>query len=80
MEATISKWGNSQGIRIPKEFINALGISFDTPLDLDLKNDKIIISKKFKHQTLEERVKKSGRPLSFSHEIDWGDPVGDEVW
>ena len=79
MEATISKWGNSQEIHIPKKFINALGISHDTPLNINLKNDEIIILN-YKHQSLAERVKKSCRPLSFSHEIDWGDPVGDEIW
>lgn len=26
MQATIQKWGNSQGIRIPKAFLEALGI------------------------------------------------------
>ncbi|MBR1772930.1 MAG: AbrB/MazE/SpoVT family DNA-binding domain-containing protein [Eubacterium sp.] len=80
MEVTLTKWGNSHGIRIPKEFLASLGITKETPLNIELKNDEITISKKFKHQTLKERVKKSGKPLSFASEIDWGDPEGSEVW
>ena len=80
MDALISKWGNSQGIRIPKDFLKTLGITSDTPLDIDIKNDSIVISKKYKHKTLKERVKESGVPLSFEKDIDWGEPVGNEVW
>lgn len=80
MDALISKWGNSQGIRIPKDFLKTLGITSDTPLDIDIKNDSIVISKKYKHKTLKERVKESGVPLCFEKEIDWGEPVGNEVW
>ena len=80
MDAVISKWGNSQGIRIPKDFLKSLGITSDTPLNIDIHNDSIVITKKYKHKSLEERVKESGTPLKFSNEIDWGDPAGSEVW
>lgn len=80
MEVAIKRWGNSQGIRIPKEFIEALNISFDTPLNMEVEDERIVISKSFRHKSLEERVKESGKPLKFSKEINWGTPVGNEVW
>lgn len=80
MDAVIKKWGNSQAIRIPKEYINTLGITADTPLSIEISGESIVISKKYKHKTLEERVADSGIPLSFSKEIEWGNPVGSEVW
>lgn len=35
MQATIQKWGNSQGIRIPKAFLKALGNQFPLHIPLD---------------------------------------------
>lgn len=80
MEAAIKKWGNSQGIRIPQEYLKSLGITVDTPVEIKLKDDSIVISKKYVHKTLEERVEESGKPLKFSGEFDWGEPTGSEVW
>jgi transcriptional regulator with XRE-family HTH domain len=34
----------------------------------------------FSHKTLEEYVNETGGTLIASDEIDWGDPVGSEVW
>jgi Growth regulator len=80
METAIRKWGNSHGIRIPKEFINELKISDKTPLDISIVNDSIVITKKRKHKTLEERIKESGKTLCPSDEIQYDTPIGNEVW
>ena len=34
----------------------------------------------FEHKRLEEYVKESGAKLIVSDEIDWGQPVGREIW
>ncbi|MBQ1488089.1 MAG: AbrB/MazE/SpoVT family DNA-binding domain-containing protein [Lachnospiraceae bacterium] len=80
METGIKNWGNSQGIRIPKEFLTQLGITTDTVLDIRIENENIVISKVFRHKTLEERIKISGKPLENSGEFDYGKPEGREVW
>ena len=35
---------------------------------------------KFKHKTLEQYIAESGKPLTISKEVDWGEPVGNEIW
>ncbi|MCR5847931.1 MAG: AbrB/MazE/SpoVT family DNA-binding domain-containing protein [Lachnospiraceae bacterium] len=80
MDASIKKWGNSQGIRIPKEYLKTLGITSETPLSIEIAGNTIVIHKKYSHKTLEERVSESGMPLIFSEETDWGKPQGSEVW
>lgn len=45
MNITIKKWGNSQGIVLPKTVLSSLGVSVDDELNLELKDDKIILSR-----------------------------------
>lgn len=45
MQATIQKWGNSQGIRIPKAFLEALGMMENDIVELSRVDDNIVISK-----------------------------------
>jgi antitoxin MazE len=80
MDVLIKKWGNSHGIRIPKEYLDSLGITPETPLSIEISGNTIVICKKRSHKTLEERVAESGVPLRFSNEINWGKPQGSEVW
>ena len=80
METGIKNWGNSQGIRIPKEYLVQLGITTDTPLDIRIEGENIVISKAFRHKTLDERIKLYGELAEPTEEITYGDPVGREVW
>lgn len=80
MHAQIKEWGNSQGIRIPKELLREAGISLNDILDITASNGTIILSKQFKHKTLKERAAQYGGNLNLDGEYDWGTPVGKEVW
>lgn len=81
MQATIQKWGNSQGIRIPKAFLEAVGMVENDLVELNRVDDNIVISKvkKEKEITLDE-IFKGYDGESKVEEFDWGDPVGKEVW
>ncbi len=52
MQATIQKWGNSQGIRIPKAFLEALGMAENDLAELSRVNDHIVIKKVKKESKL----------------------------
>ena len=80
MQAQVKAWGNSQGIRIPREVLQEAGISIDEILDIKVKNGVIILEKKFKHKTLEDRAAEFGGNLNLDGEFDWGEPVGREEW
>ena len=80
MEVQIKTWGNSQGIRFPKEVMREAGIGVNDVLNIEVSQGKIILSKPFRHRTLRERVEASGKELSGISELEWGEPAGNEVW
>ncbi len=43
MTAMISKWGNSQGLRVPKEILQSLHLAIGDRVDVRVDEDKIII-------------------------------------
>lgn len=81
MVAQVKAWGNSQGIRLPKELLALTGINQDDYLDIEILDGDILLKKtKKRHRTLEERAKEFGGKLGPYEEFDWGEPVGRERW
>ena len=87
MKATLQKWGNSQGIRIPKDLLNTLGIEVGTELSIGLSDDKTSITLspakdcrpiRGRHR-IEELIANSS-PDAYAGEVDWGEPQGNEAW
>lgn len=81
MQATIQKWGNSQGIRIPKAFLEAVGMGENDLVEINRDDDNIVITKikEKKGLTLEDIFKDYDGEY-VAEEFDWGSPVGREVW
>lgn len=80
MEAQIVKWGNGQGIRIPKLILQELDIQVNDRLRMEVRGNQIIIEKiAFRHQSLEERAAAFGGTLGPYKEFDWGESEGREV-
>ena len=78
MQIKLNKWGNSWAIRLPATYLKELNINPDTPVEIGLIGDMITISKK-KRPTLEELV--AGITEENRHDlIDFGPPVGKEIW
>lgn len=80
MIAQIKTWGNSQGIRLSKDILESIGARTDDFLEIEVKNDSIVLSKKFKHRTLEERAAEFHGKVGPYKEFAWDDPVGREQW
>ena len=80
MKTTIKTWGNSQGIRIPKEILTQAGVSVNDVMDISVMDGKIVLEKQFRHRSLEERAAAYGGKLLLDGEFDWGGKVGREVW
>ena len=81
MQATIQKWGNSQGIRIPKAFLEAVGMGENDLVEINRDDDNIVITKikEKKGLTLEDILKDYDGEYE-TEEFDWGSPAGKEVW
>ncbi|MBD5141711.1 MAG: AbrB/MazE/SpoVT family DNA-binding domain-containing protein [Ruminococcus sp.] len=78
--ATIQKWGNSQGIRIPKFILEQINLDTNSDVSISVTNDSIIIKKATKkHIPLAERFADYTGEAQ-NGEYDWGEPQGEEVW
>ena len=86
MTTTLQKWGNSQGIRVPKTLLSALGIENGAELEMQItpKKDAFIVklakparSIRGRHR-IEDLV--AAMPKNYNaQELDWG-VQGKEVW
>lgn len=78
----LQKWGNSQGIRIPKAILDLLHWQSNESLSLIAKNNKIIIEKKRvpKKKVSIQELFKDFEGTYIHEEIDWGKPQGKEIW
>jgi len=80
MESRIQKWGNSNGVRIPKVFLDALDLNSDDLVDIKREEDKIVITKlKKKKISLKERIASYDGPL-YTNEFEWDQATGKEIW
>jgi antitoxin MazE len=82
MLSKIQKWGNSQGIRIPKNLLESSNIRVGEEVDITVVEGKIIVEPtnkirgKYQIRDLANRMPKDYEPK----EEDWGAPMGREVW
>lgn len=81
MLADIQKWGNSQGIRLPKAILDIALLKQNDRVEITAEENRIIIRKapQKKHITLEERLRGYNGEYVFD-EADWGKSVGNEIW
>ena len=88
MYGTIQRWGNSNGLRIPKVLLDTLGLRENDRVELIQTEDAITIKKAAAapHRSLEERLSAFyGKPVDEigpieAVELDWGKSEGCEVW
>jgi antitoxin component of MazEF toxin-antitoxin module len=83
----VNRWGNGLGIRLPKEFIDSVGITETSRLEVRAIEDGLVIScakELRRHIPLAERLRDyHGQPYELTDEDkQWQDmkPVGDEIW
>jgi antitoxin MazE len=78
MQAQITRWGNSLGIRIPKELALRIGLKEGARVDLTAKGGQIVISAVRPLYTLDELLV-GMTPEAVHGAFDWGPAVGHEV-
>jgi antitoxin MazE len=75
----IQKWGNSLGIRIQKKVADQIDLKEDTEVLISVNKKRIIVTPIQKKKTLEEMLE-GVTPENTHGEIDFGRPVGKEIW
>ncbi len=77
---TISKWGNSQGIRIPKKYLEQLGLKVGEKVNIEIKDGKlIIIPLKTKRKPKIDINELFQEDYKENEEFEWGQE-GKEIW
>jgi antitoxin MazE len=82
MVTKIQKWGNSQGLRLPKRVLEDARISVGDDIDVTTRDGVIIIAPVRRvrgKRNLQELVSRIPKNYEIA-EIDWGEPVGRDVW
>ena len=84
MITTLQKWGNSQGVRLPKALLDEIGLEVGAEVEVVAEDRTITIrprnpGRRPGKYTIDDLVR--GTPKDFQPgEVDWGPPVGEEVW
>lgn len=80
MITTLQKWGNSQGLRIPKSFVEQLGLHDNDKLEVSIEQELIVIRRAAKRRmSFEERMEGYTGQYTLS-EWDTGTSVGNEYF
>ena len=87
MTTTLQRWGNSQGVRIPKDMVETLGLVIGSDLAIELSEDRYHIAIVPVHDERPVRRRHRIKDLvaassagAFKGEFTWGQPQGREVW
>ena len=82
MVTKIQKWGNSQGLRLPKGVLEDAQLAVGDEVDVAVQGGAILISPvsrtrgRHRLEDLVDRMPKQARTT----EVDRGNPVGKEIW
>lgn len=82
MVTKIQRWGNSQGLRLARQVLEDAHISVGDEVDVTTRDGLIVIAPvrrirgKRSLQELVSRIPKGHK----TEELDWGGPIGREVW
>lgn len=82
MIAKVQKWGNSQGLRLSKDLLSEAEIEVGDAVDVVVRDGNLVVKPVRRvrggHDLRElvSRIPKDYKP----EEVDWGPPVGREVW
>lgn len=73
------KWGNSHAVRLPKAVLQKAEIREGDELEVRVEKGRIALQPAAPRPTLSDLVARI-TPKNLHHELDWGKPIGREVW
>jgi antitoxin MazE len=80
MKSQIGQWGNSLAVRIPRHVVEALGLKPNDTVECSVERGKMVLVpvQALPELTLVELL--ADVTEAPEGEVDWGRPMGDEVW
>jgi antitoxin MazE len=82
MVTKIQRWGNSQGLRLARQVLEDAHISVGDEVDVTTRDGLIVIAPVRRirgKRSLQELVSRIAKGCK-TEELDWGRPIGREVW
>ena len=82
MVTKIQRWGNSQGLRLAKQVLEDARLSVGDNVDVTARDGLIVIAPARRirgKRSLQELVSRIPKDYK-SEEMEWGEPMGKEVW
>lgn len=82
MITKVQKWGNSQGLRLSRELLSDVEIDIGDSVDVAVRDGALVVTPvrrvrgRVDLKELIARIPEDYKP----EEVDWGPPVGGEVW
>jgi antitoxin MazE len=80
MRSTVKKWGNSAAVRIPASVMQAINLNIDEAVEVSAEKGLILIKpirpQKYRLEDLLKGITKENQHAA----VDFGPPVGKEVW
>ena len=77
MRVSVAKWGNSLGLRVPKELAARFGLREGSRVEMVAEDDRLVLIPARSAFTLEELLA-GMTPEAMREAFDWGDDRGRE--
>ena len=76
----IRKWGNSLAVRFPQTLLAQLNLQADGEVEISIDEGRLILSPVKKPKYALDELLAQTTPDNLHDEIDFGTPLGKEVW
>ncbi len=80
MRSTVKKWGNSAAVRIPASVMQSLHLDLEQPVEVREQDGCIVIEPVRQKSYVLKDLLKQITTKSRHSAVDFGKPVGKEVW
>ncbi len=78
MQVQVARWGNSLGLRIPKDIASRAGLREGARVEVETEGDRIIITPARRRYVLADLLK-GMTPQAMREAFDWGPDKGREI-
>ena len=79
MRASVAKWGNSLALRLPRGIAEDAHLSEGSTVTITSQCGRLIVESTRPKYALADLLAQV-KPEHKRKEVDWGEPVGGEVW
>lgn len=80
MPIALQKWDNGVGLPLPQALLEQLGLKEGSEVDVKVEGNRLVIEPVHCRRYTMAEVLEGFTPDDRPGELDWGPPVGREIW